>query len=125
MTNGHPENDARRLLPRDEVHLWTIPLDPANWRDAFRLGWLSPDELQRAHRFAFECEQRRFAVCRATVRAILGGYLGRAPGELRFDYGPHGKPRLVPANPGDSVYFNVSHSHEVGLVAVSPRRELG
>jgi 4'-phosphopantetheinyl transferase len=113
------------ILSPDEVHIWTIHLDIADWRASSGRGWLSGDESLRAERFLLESDRRRFAVCRATLRAILGGYLETPPGELNFRNGIHGKPRLDPARYGEQVRFNVSHSAELALVAVSRDRELG
>jgi 4'-phosphopantetheinyl transferase len=69
--------------------------------------------------------RRRFVICRTTLRAILGHYLGRPPAELTFAQGPHGKPYLNAVHTSGYIQFNVSHSHELALVAVSARRELG
>jgi len=118
------------LLPQllrspDEVHVWTVPLDIAAWRDGLVPGWLSDEELLRAERTRFEQQRRRFAVCRATLRAILGSYLERPPCELRFGQGPYGKPHLDCGRSDPSIHFNVSHSDELALVAVSWERELG
>ena len=113
------------LCSPDEVHVWTVPLDIADWRDRLVPGWLSDEELLRAERARFEQQRRRFAVCRATLKAILGGYLERPPCELRFGQGPYGKPHLDCGRSDPSIHFNVSHSDELALVAVSWERELG
>jgi 4'-phosphopantetheinyl transferase len=112
------------ILP-DTIHLWVFRLDIANWRDRLRSGWLSPDELGNVGRLAFEPLRRRFVVCRTTLRMILGSYFKRPPGELTFAQGPHGKPYVNAARARGRVRFNVSHSDELALVAVSQRRELG
>jgi 4'-phosphopantetheinyl transferase len=127
MTSGLPGRETLPSLPpgSGEVHVWPVWLDRADWRDSLDAGRLSSDELDRARRYPFEREQRRFAVCRATLRVILAAYLGRPPCELRFGYGPHGKPHLEPGHAAGAVRFNVSHSHELALVAVSREQELG
>lgn len=112
------------ILP-DAIHIWTFGLDVADWRDRLDAGWLSADELRRAGRSAFEQHRRRFVVCRTTLRAILGRYLERPPGELAFCQGPHGKPYVDPARSNHWIRFNVSHSDELALVAVSRQREVG
>ena len=109
----------------DEVHIWSVRLDRVDWRDKLVPRWLTEDEAVRAKRFLFQRERRRFAVCRATLRAILGGYLGARPRDLTFRYGPRGKPYLEPKRHGDTIRFNVSHSDELALVAVGRGRELG
>src|SRR2546426_3748074 len=105
------------VLSDDEVHVWTIHLDVEGWRDVLAPEHLSADELLRVERFALERDSRRFAVCRATLRTILGCYLERRPCELAFRSGPYGKPYVDAAGSGESILFNVSHSDELALVA--------
>ncbi|HYL06858.1 MAG TPA: hypothetical protein VE075_12505, partial [Thermoanaerobaculia bacterium] len=90
-----PRSAAGLALPSGEIQLWAVALDPAP--DAVeRLGRsLAPDEWERARRFRFEIHRRRYVVGRGVLRALLGGYLGIAPEEVAFSYGPRGKPFLA------------------------------
>ena len=111
--------EAATPLRAGEVHLWRAHLTPtAALRDT-----LSPDEWMRAARFHFECDRERFIATRGIVRSVLGGYLGIAPGELRFRTGPHGKPHLDGIC--SSLRFNLSHSDDLLLLAVTHAREIG
>jgi 4'-phosphopantetheinyl transferase len=113
------EPQGAPALAENEVHVWRVGLD-----GAAPAGVLSDDERQRAARFRFERDRRRFAAARASLREILGGYLGEPPERLRFGQGAHGKPVLAwPAASG--VCFNVSHSDALALCAVSRGREVG
>ena len=58
-------------------------------------------------------------------RNILARYLGVEPGTLRFDYGPQQKPYLAMALDQNSIQFNLTHSHDLALVAVARERDLG
>ncbi len=114
-------------LPPDEVHVWTAsrhaPDDAAvgGFRDL-----LTDDERRRADRFVSAVDRRQFAVGRGLLRTILGRYLGRPPGGLRFVANAHGKPGLDPASGVDpALRFNVSHSGSLALYAVARGRELG
>jgi 4'-phosphopantetheinyl transferase len=53
--------------------------------------------------------------------------VNQAPEAIRFQYGPQGKPEL--ANAGSTVeqslQFNLSHSQELGLCAITRGRRLG
>lgn len=80
---------------------------------------LSPDEIERASRFVYERDRRRFQHARAWLRILLGRYLGRPPLSLTFSYGPQGKPLL----PG--ITFNLSHSEERGLLAIWDGESVG
>ncbi len=110
-------------LPPDLIPVWRVRLDRVPSSYARLEDVLSPDELERARRFRFERDRRRFTLARGALRAILGGYLEVDPRSVVFDYGPQGKPRLAGASSGPR--FNVAHSGELALVAVSHGRELG
>ena len=104
------------------VHVWRIALDQQDEPlECFR-GTLEPHELERAGRFHFEKHRRHFIVARGFLRSVVARYLKTQPGALRFSYGEYGKPALE-AEP--VLRFNLSHSNEVALLAVSLDAELG
>ena len=83
---------------------------------------LSPDELQRAARFHFEKDRGHFIAARGWLRTVLARYLDTSPADLRLDYGARGKPALAQ---GSDLRFNLSHSHDLALLAVTREREVG
>jgi 4'-phosphopantetheinyl transferase len=110
-------------LISNEIHVWQFPLNaPESTLDGYA-ELLSADEKQRAGRFHFQRDNRRFTVTRATMRSILGSYVKSGPSELQFLYSEHGKPRIK--NPARDIRFNVSHSGEQAVVAVVSGRETG
>jgi 4'-phosphopantetheinyl transferase len=113
-------------LPPDEVHVWTASRDaPDDAVEAFR-ALLNDDERRRADRFAFAHDRRRFAVSRGLLRTILGTYLDRPPGSLRFVANGHGKPGLDPnLNIDLPICFNLSHSGPWVVYALTLGRDLG
>src|SRR5690242_12664065 len=56
---------------------------------------LSDSERQRASRFAFERDRRRFILGRARLRRLLGSRLGVRPDVVELECGAHGKPALA------------------------------
>jgi 4'-phosphopantetheinyl transferase len=83
---------------------------------------LSLDERRRTARFRFGADRDRFVVARARLRLLLAA-AGAGPAErLRFAYGSHGKPSL-PAHP--ELHFNLSHSEDVAVVAVTEEAPIG
>jgi 4'-phosphopantetheinyl transferase len=82
---------------------------------------LSGTERERARRFAFERDRRRFIVARARLRHLLAARLGSAPEEIDFTTGSHGKPGLS----GGDWTFNASRSGDVAGFAFSRGREIG
>jgi 4'-phosphopantetheinyl transferase len=120
---SHPPEPL--TLGGDEVHVWRVELtQPAARIEALRqtLAW---DEVNRADRFYFQKDRDHFIVARGALRAILGRYLKRAPDQLRFRCSSYGKPSLADDNGGDWLCFNVSHSHELALIAVTHGRAVG
>jgi len=112
-------------LSQDEVHLWTVPLDCAPSRVGDLRQTLSKDEEERADRFYFQKGRDQFVVCRAWLRIILGRYLRVPPPELEFRYNSYGKPSLENESEGEPLLFNLSHSDDLALLAVSKRRDIG
>jgi 4'-phosphopantetheinyl transferase len=83
----------------------------------------SADEADRASRFHFEPDRRRWLAGRAWVRRTLGAALGLAPHALALSPGPHGKPRVVDAPPGFDC--NWSHSGDWIALAISDSTPVG
>lgn len=104
------------------VHVWRISLDQKDEiLERFRRT-LVPEELDRAGRFHFEKHRRHFIVARGFLRSVVARYLQTQPESLRFAYGAYGKPALASEH---VLRFNLSHSHEVALLAVALDAELG
>src|SRR6476646_11075600 len=104
----------------NEVHVWRARLDmPWSW--AFDEA-LSLDDRTRADRFRFESDRRRFCVARASLRLILARYLKSKPGRLQIELGEYGKPYFADAKATQGLRFNLSHSHELALIAISRDR---
>jgi len=138
-----PQRGPRTVLPYNAVgRMTTIVRD---WRDVRAdesLGWesvlvwivsldtaavgsvLSADETERARRYRFDTDRRRFAVCRAALRAILASYLHVAANEIVLATTANGKPYLDSCHRSD-LRFSVSHSHELALIALARRHEVG
>lgn len=112
-------------VSRNEVHIWRAFLDLPAMQVEQLAQTLSPDELVRAERFYFERDKHRFIVARALLRITLGSYLGVQPWELQFCYGYRGKPALATIHAKSGLRFNVSHSQDLAVYAVSCDRELG
>ena len=87
---------------------------------------LGADERARGARIVSARKRVLWARSRGVLRALLGRHLDRDPRDLRFALGPHGKPALAHdgTDEGD-LRFNLSHSGELALVAVSAGREVG
>jgi 4'-phosphopantetheinyl transferase len=85
---------------------------------------LSDDERNRANRFVYARDQRRYRVAHAVLRLLLARYAGKDARALRFILGPQGKPDLED-EATSAISFNLSHSGELALLAISSTCRLG
>ncbi len=97
------------------LDLWFIDLATEPGADEWEL--LAADERERALRLIISSKRRQSVRTRAALRRVLSGYLPNSePSTLEFRYGEHGKPTL---DRPDAPTFNLSHSHDIGLIAVA------
>lgn len=121
MTATWRNGPARPRLGAHEVHVWRVSLESSMTAIGRHTRALSDDERDRAAAFRRRRDAIRFVVAHAALRDVLGRYLDVEPDRIRFERGPHGKPRLS----DDRVRFNLSHSGDLALCAVTRHREVG
>lgn len=101
-------------LGSDEIHIWQINTT----RDLDPVPPLSESEQHRSSRFHSPHDRQRYRTTRAALRRILAHYLRIPADRVPIREGSAGKPCLLDSAP---LEFNVSHSGELALVAVSHR----
>jgi 4'-phosphopantetheinyl transferase len=111
--------------PAEEVHLWVCSLDlsPASVEEAYAV--LADDEIERARRYRFTRDRRRFVAARSFLRRTLAEYRSVSPLELSFVYGAFGKPGLSPRPDGARLEFNLSHSGDMAILAITRGAAVG
>lgn len=116
------ESQKILTLKAHEVHIWSASL----LRDKNNIDYyhsiLSKDERKRIGGFRFARDQRRFTTARGILRCLLSNYLGQSPENIEIIYGLWGKPCLLDEK---SLYFNLSHSGDYALYAVTRSCEVG
>lgn len=108
-------------LAAGEVHVWRASLESPPPAELCQL--LNTAEWVRAGRYLEERDRERFIASRGILRTILGRYLQIAPREIRFHFGPNGKPELQGVC--STLQFNLSHSDNLLLVALTQARQIG
>jgi len=104
-------------LPHQEVHIWLASLNQSDFELTSLWKVLAADERGRAGQFHFERDRKYFVAARGILRCLLGRYLGVAPHEIIFGYGPAGKPTIE--DPRVGLEFNLSHAGDLALYAFS------
>ncbi len=109
-------------LPDGVIDVWeTHPVPDDNVQQLFDL--LSGFEQMRAKRFVDARGYRQYVISRARMRQVLAGYSGVTAQEIRFTIVGDGKPAL--SDRQQNLFFNNTHSGELGLIAVTRGREVG
>ena len=106
---------------KEEVHIWQVSFLVSPEQIKKYQSFLDKDEIQRANKFHFEKDRNRYILTRGQLRFLLSKYLNKAPDRFTFIYNPYGKPALQDY----AVHFNVSHSHEMGLLIFDEAHEAG
>ncbi len=108
------------------VDIWCIHYQGNQHYDK---GFLDQTECMRAASFLRDGDRQRFICYHHHLRCILAQYLKYAPSDLQFESNEHGKPSLVLTSEVSQeqprLYFNLSHSHNLALCAVSCLGEIG
>ncbi|WID96687.1 4'-phosphopantetheinyl transferase superfamily protein [Bosea vestrisii] len=112
-------------LPPLHVHLWCCRIDLSAAEAAERRGILSNDERARADRFHDAKARIAFIVARNWLRRVLALYTPVPPPQLRFGETVFGKPFLANDEGGSRLAFNLSHSGELAIVAVTAGMPVG
>ena len=102
-------------VPRG-IQAWRLPLDVNAPIEKADWNLLDAEEKSRAERFHRHADRVRMVATRAALRRQLSACLGCQPSGLCFEFGTNDKPRLK-QRPG--IAFNVSHSGENALIAIS------
>lgn len=84
-------------------------------------SYLCKEERERARAFVCERDRERYIRGRGCLRRILALQLNREPRQLEFSFGPHGRPYLA----GSGLSFNISHSEDLAVCALSHSRSVG
>jgi 4'-phosphopantetheinyl transferase len=101
--------------------LWLATLDADTAPSA--LASLSTSELDRAKRFVFARDRRRYLAAHCALRNALIARTGLSATALEIVADPLGKPRLAGGAPACS--FNLSHSEDFAVIALAASGDIG
>ncbi|MEI8206982.1 MAG: 4'-phosphopantetheinyl transferase superfamily protein [Kiritimatiellales bacterium] len=106
---------------KKSIRIWNIHLPDHHGGTPLYRSLLTDEELARAVKFRKPADEEVFILCRGLLRRILADCLNAAPSELRFNRNAQGKPFLE----NGKLDFNVSHSRDRLLIAVTVGRAVG
>jgi 4'-phosphopantetheinyl transferase len=112
-------------IERGTVHVWKSLFKSDSLLSREFAGCLSKEEFEKARRFVSRSDQDRYVFSHGLLRTILGGYLCCDPRQLNFNTNQYGKPFLNTPFRDVEIRFNLSHSLDMTLIAVSCGAEVG
>ena len=112
-------------LSSDHIDVWLCHLkDLSSDINEFYI-LLSDDERDRADKLKIEDKKKQFVITRGYLRQRLGSLANIDPKDFVFEYLKHGKPVLANNQKYADITFNVSHSYEFALIAISLKQNIG
>ena len=112
-------------LGEREVHVWRYTLDRPAADITANQRLLCATETARMQRLRIITVKNRFTIARGLLRRVLAAYLNEDPATIRFEYGEFGKPHLASKPPKKDIQFNLTHSHDTALLAVTRFPKVG
>ncbi|MDG2090635.1 MAG: 4'-phosphopantetheinyl transferase superfamily protein [Gammaproteobacteria bacterium] len=114
-------------IQTNEIDLWLVENEKVTEQamlDEYQ-GLLNSEEQKRLEHFVFPKHKKQFLISRALVRTVLGQYLEQPPESLVFARNAYGKPRIASFEKTAPISFNLSHTNDLSVLAVSQNNELG
>ncbi len=117
-------NSSSLSIESNMLDLWRVNLIQPAWKLLDFHQTLSEDEKERANRFLFSKHRKKYVICRGYLRYILSRYLDVSPSSIKFSYSQYGKP-LLSNNTINELKFNLSHSENLAIYAITYKRMVG
>lgn len=117
-------------LDTQHIDLWLVDIKDFDYEELILLtdGWLSKQDQQRVERYQFLEHKKQLLMGRFLLRTVLSRYAQVAAGEWRFETNKFGKPFIASAlleTMAEPLYFNLSHSQNKLVLAISRHQLLG
>ncbi len=103
------------------VDIWQIALDIPSAQIQSLKNTLDSKELER-HQHLHNKHQQSFLVSHIACRHILAQYLNLSAKQIIYKKNKYGKPLL---DHGTPIRFNMSHSHNTAIIAISNNADIG
>lgn len=108
------------------IDIWLCLADTVQKNQDYFNSLLSAEEQARAQRFKLKVHRNRFIISHGFKRSVLAKYLTIEPASIQYQLGDKGKPSLLEGgNDRPALKFNLSHTQDITLLAITSNAELG
>ena len=123
MNNIEQISQERLVLLNNKTHVYLIKLDLFDSKECIK--YLSDDEQIRARNFKIVEKKDQFIITRSILRILLSIAMSKSYEKINIFYEESGKPSVKDLLNGKPIGFNVSHSGNYALIAVSLSNKVG
>jgi len=123
MNNIEQISQERLVLLNNKTHVYLIKLDLFDSKECIK--YLSDDELIRAENFKIVEKKDQFIITRSILRILLSIAMSKSYEKINIFHEENGKPSIKELLNGKPIGFNVSHSGNYALIAVSLNNKVG
>jgi 4'-phosphopantetheinyl transferase len=130
MIRGQMADRMEQIIPSawsepqpDRPIVWRV--QPESIAAARAIALLDAGERQRASRYLHDWDRNLFIRTHAALRIILSRAVRAGAADLEFVVNEWGKPALAPPHDRTDLEFSVSHSGEIGLIALARAQRIG
>lgn len=112
-------------ISNNECHVFKLVFSELFAFEPLFYSLLTHSELEKTYSYKSEKAKIHFLYNRACLRYLLARYLNVEQKQINFVYDTYGKPSIVCDKSSLPIYFNVSHSEDLGLIAFTQVAEVG
>jgi 4'-phosphopantetheinyl transferase len=112
-------------LSKDHIDVWLCDLKQLSVDINNFYSILSEDERKRADKLKVEDKKQQYIITRGALRQRLGLLTNIEPEDFVFKILEYGKPVLANNPQCAGITFNVSHSHDLALIAIAQKQNIG
>ena len=117
--------DKRYIIDDNEIHIWKFYLDPEKSTEKLLLNLLSSEEKKQINNIKIEDVKIRRIISKAIIKNIISNYLGINTMQVIFSYNEFGKPVISDSINYNNLNFNISHSGNLGIIALTRKNSIG
>lgn len=110
-------------LTEKKIHIFLLHLEEHDEKQLY--DFLSDDEKERADRLKVELKKKQFIISRSVLRKIISNSINKPYDEIVFYYTEENKPFIKDKLNNKTIEFNVSHSEQCVLIAVTLDNKVG
>ena len=113
------------VFEEGRIDIWVAHLGNSDNSYQSLYRFLSPVEKERADRFIYESDHQAFVICRGKLRELLARYVNCSSSDISLINDSLGKPVVLNQYGERTIRFNLSHSRDFAIFAITLDHEIG